>query len=32
MIDNEGSIFLCGAVAGAIISAVVTSLLILTLI
>ena len=31
MIDNEGSIFLSGMAAGAIISAVVTALLILTL-
>jgi hypothetical protein len=31
MVDNEGSIFLSGMAAGAIISAVVTALLILTL-
>ena len=31
MIDNEGSIFMSGMAAGAIISAVVTALLILTL-
>ena len=31
MVDNEGSIFLSGMAAGAILSAVVTALLILTL-